>query len=125
MKIKFKKGGRKWKNKKKSPKGGGGGGGGGELQSSVHFVFYSKQLTNGSPEGYSGRSNKRVVKILKYNSESVKFAVDIFSIYTLLKLLLPPQNVSLFTLSKSRISQYIFLYWYFSRNLCLQIRNVC
>jgi bacillopeptidase F (M6 metalloprotease family) len=45
----------------------------------MHLVFYNKQLKNGSPEGYSGRNNKRVVKILKYNSESVMFAVDIFS----------------------------------------------
>ena len=62
----------------------------GDLQSSVHFVFYNKQLTSGSPEGYSGRSNKRSVKILKYNSESVKSAVGIFSMCTLLKLLLRP-----------------------------------
>jgi len=87
----------------------------------VHFVFYNKQLTSGSPEGYSGRSNKRAVKILKYNSEGVKFAVDIFSMYTLLKLLLPPQNLSFYTPLKSRISQYIFLYQYILAETCVYI----
>jgi hypothetical protein len=91
------------------------------LQRCVNFVFYNKQLTSGSPEGYSGRSNKRAVKSLKYNSESVKFAVDIFSMYTLLKLLLPPQNLSLYTHLKSRISQYIFLYQCILAETCVYI----
>jgi hypothetical protein len=71
----------------------------GNLQRSLNFVFYNKQLTSGSPAGYSGRSNKRALKILKYNFESVKSAVDILSMYSLLKLLLLPQKFSFYTLT--------------------------